>query len=198
MVSLQTKRLGGAALILGSVLFIVNKFNDMSSTFLNRPFPDVITGQSVYLLALGQIALVVGFSSLYMLYARQTTRAGQVGLGLLAGGSVLLALGHIVFTPLAPTEFLFLFVILGVFGMVIGLILFGVVNLRRPALAHWQALPLICGLLGAAGFFLSGGSNNPFLFLTLRTLFGASLVLLGVVMLLDKASIPVGATAARI
>lgn len=182
----QINRWGGAALVLGSVLFILNKFNDISRVFLNRPFPDLITGQSVFLIAAGQLGLVLGLICFYALYAEKSNRPGKIGLLLLAGGGVLVALGHIVFTPFAPTELLFVLVLLGVLGMVAGLILFGVVNLRHPVLAYWQALPLVSGLLGGVGFFLSGGSENPIVFLPLRTVFGLSLMLLGVVMWRDS------------
>src|SRR6476661_4336331 len=96
---IQTGRWSGAALILGSVLFIVNKFDDMSQVYLNRPFPDVITGQSTALIALGQIALVLGFWGCYLLYAKRANLAGKIGLAVLVSGAVLLALGHISFTP---------------------------------------------------------------------------------------------------
>lgn len=68
---IQTGRWSGAALILGSVLFIVNKFDDMSQVYLNRSFPDVITGQSMAVIALGQIALVLGFAGCYLLFAKR-------------------------------------------------------------------------------------------------------------------------------
>lgn len=182
----RTNHWGGAALVLGSLLFIVNKLNDISAVFLNRFIPDVISGQNILLVAIGQIALVVGLVGCYRLYAPRTSRFGKIGLGLLLGGGILLALGHIVFTPLLEAEWLFLFVVLGAFLMFAGLLLFGAVNLRQPALAFWQWVPLVTGVLGVAGFLLSGGSENPGVFLPLRTLFGLGLVFLGVVMWLDK------------
>ena len=117
-------------------------------------------------------------------------RPGKIGLFLLLGGGILLALGHITFSPLAGEDsLLFLLVILGVLLMVVGLVLFGVVNLRSRALEYWQPLPLGIGLLGFVAFFLFGGDQNPFIFLPLRTLFGLGLVLMGVVLWLDTRAV---------
>lgn len=180
-------RWSGAALAVGSLLFIVNKFNDMSRIYLNVPLRDVIPGDNVLLVALGQILLVVGCLGCYLVYAKRTSRTGKIGLGLLLGGAILLAVGHVDFTPYSPGEAMFLLVILGGLLMFAGLVLFGAVNLRSRALAYWQPLPLVTGLLGIAGFILSGGSeNNPFVFLALRTLFGIGLVLMGIVLWQDK------------
>lgn len=188
MIQPYTHRWSGIALCIGSTLFIVNKFNDLSRVFLNTPVPDLITGSSFGLLAIGQIALAGGCIGCYLLYADRTGRAGKVGLTLLAGGSVLLALGHITFTPFVHDDPLFILVFLGALAMIIGLTLFGVVNLRQPILAHWQVLPLASGVLGFIAFVLTGGSDNPIVFLPLRTLFGLSLVLLGIVMWQDKSA----------
>jgi hypothetical protein len=183
---IQTGRWSGAALILGSVLFIVNKFDDMSQVYLNRLFPDVITGQSIALLALGQIALVLGFLGCYLLYARRANLAGRIGLVVLVSGAVLLALGHIsITTYVSADSLLFLLVIVGVLLIVVGLLVFGAVNLRAKALQHWQSLPLVTGLLGFVAFFVFGSSQSPEVFLLLRTLFGVGLVLLGLVMWQD-------------
>ena len=120
----------------------------MSRVFLNNPMPDLISGENVLLVAIGQIALVVGLLGFYLLYAGRCNRIGKIGLILLLGGGILLALGHITFTPFSPDESLFVTVILGVFLMMIGLILFGVVNLRLHVLEHWQALSACNRLIG--------------------------------------------------
>lgn len=187
MLSANLYRWSGAALAVGSLLFIVNKFNDMSRIYLNVPLRDVIPGDNVLLVALGQILLVVGCLGCYLVYAKRTSRVGKIGLGLFLGGAILLAVGHIDFTPYSPAEALFLLVFIGVLLMLAGLVLFGATNLRSHALAYWQPLPLVTGLFGIAGFILSGGSeNNPFVFLALRTLFGVGLVLMGIVLWQDK------------
>lgn len=184
MIPAQTSRWGGLALIVGSVLFIVNKFDDMSRVFLNNAMPDAISGENVFLVAVGQIALVAGLLGFYLLYTGRCNRIGRIGLILLLSGGILLALGHVTFTPFSPDELMFLLVILGVFLMMTGLILFGTINLRLHVLEHWQALPLATGILGLVGFVF-GSNQDPAIFLTLRTLFGAGLLLLGVVMLQD-------------
>lgn len=184
MISGQTSRWGGLALIVGSTLFIINKFDDMSRVFLNNPMPDLIAGENVFLVALGQVALVAGLLGCYLLYAERCNRIGKLGLVLMLGGGILLALGHVTFTPFSPDELMFILVILGVFLMMAGLILFGAVNLRLHLLEHWQALPLATGILGLVGFVF-GSNQDPAIFLTLRTLFGGGLLLIGVVMLQD-------------
>jgi FtsH-binding integral membrane protein len=187
MVPIQTSRWSGAALIIGSTLFIVNKFDDMSQVYLNRPFPDLITGQSIAVIALGQIALVLGFWGCYLLYAKRTNLMGKIGLVVLVGGAVLLAIGHISFTSLVADDSpFFILVILGVLLMVVGLTVFGAVNLRTKALQYWQSLPLITGLLGFVVFVVFGNNQNPEVFLLLRTLFGAGLVVLGLIMWQDS------------
>ncbi len=187
MLKANLHRLTGAALAAGSLLFIVNKFNDMSRIYFNIPLRDVVPGDNVLLVALGQILLVAGCLGCYLVYAKRSSRAGKIGLGLFAGGVILVALGHIDFTPYSPNEALFVLVLVGVLLMLAGLVLFGVLNVRSRALAYWQALPLITGLLGVAGFILSGGSeNNPVVFLALRTCFGIGLVLMGIVLWQDK------------
>jgi hypothetical protein len=186
MINVNVNRWGGSALVVGSLLFILNKLNDMSRVFLNTPIPDLITGRDIFLMAAGQVLLVIGFWGCYLVYAKRSNRPGKIGLSLLLGGGILLALGHITFTPFAGEDsLLFLLVILGVLLMVVGLVLFGVVNLRSRALEFWQALPLVIGLLGFVAFFLFGSDQNPFIFLPLRTLFGLGLVLMGVVLWQD-------------
>ena len=108
---------------------------------------------------------------------------------MLLSGGILLALGHATFTPFGTDDSLFVLVLLGVFLMMAGLTLFGVINLRSNALRYWQPLPLVTGLLGIAAFFLFGNDSNPFIFLSLRTLFGVSLALMGVILWLDTGAV---------
>ena len=178
-------RWSGLALVLGSLLFILNKADEMSRVFLNRHIPDLITGRDSVLIATSQVLLVIGLLAGYLVYAKRCNRAGKIGLLLLLGGSILLAIGHATFTPIVRDDSLFALVVLGLLLMVVGLILFGAVNLRSHALRYWQPLPLVTGLLGIAAFFLYGGHKNPLMFLSLRTLFGAGLALMGVILWLD-------------
>ncbi len=190
MLSLGMRRLTGGALIVGSLLFIANKVDDMGQVYLNQSLPDLITGESLLALAIGQVALALGVVGCYLLYAKRTNVLGKIGLSLLVIGGVLLALGHISFTSFVPEDSpTFLLVILGVLLVVVGLTLFGVVNLRSKALQSWQLLPLITGLLGFAAFVLFGNDQNPVVFLALRTLFGIGLALLGVIMWQDAREI---------
>lgn len=186
----------GAAFILGNVLFFVNKLDEMSRLFLSRPMPDVISGQSLLLILIGQVALVIGYVGYFQLYKQRVGRFGKIALRLFCGGGILLAIGHISFMSsladyLPPSIFtyierLFFAVMIGVLLLTIGLIWFGILNLRQPVLAHWQWLPLVTGLMGFIGFFLFGGEEITATFLFFRTLFALGLIGLGLILWLEK------------
>jgi len=88
------------------------------------------------------------------------------------------------FLPYA--ENLFLLVIVGLLLSLIGLIWFGILNLRRPVLSRWQWLPLATGLLGFISFVGLRGEEITASFLFFRTLFALGLIGLGVTLWLEK------------
>ncbi len=177
---------GGAAFMLGSLLFLVNKLNEMSRLFLSKSMPDVISGQNTLLIILGQLALIIGFAAYYWLYARRVGRFGKNALRLFCGGGILLAVGHVSFMDVFAFDKAFIFVIIGLAVMLIGLIPFGIANLRRPILGRWQWLPLATGLMGFIGFFLFSGEEITAVFLLFRTLFALGLFGLGLTLWLEK------------
>lgn len=187
---------GGAAFMLGSTLFLLNKLNEMSRLFLSRPMPDVISGQDMFLIIVGQAALIIGFVAYFQLYAPRMGRFGKNALRLLCGGGILLAVGHVSFMSslaeyvppsIVPyAENLFFLVLIGLLLLTIGLVWFGILNLRQHRLAHWQWLPLATGLMGFTGFFLFSGEEITATFLFFRTLFALGLFGLGLVLWLDK------------
>jgi hypothetical protein len=179
---------GGLAFVFGNVLFVVNKLDEMSRLFLARLMPDVISGQNAWLILLGQVALIIGYAAYYQCYTPRVGRPGKYALRLLCGGGLLLAIEHGSFmSALLPyTEGLFLLVIIGLLTLLIGLIWFGVLNLRRPVLRHWQWLPLATGLIGFIGFFLFSGEQITATFLLFRTLFAFGLLGLGLILWLEK------------
>jgi hypothetical protein len=187
---------GGLAFVLGNLLFVVNKLDEMSRLFLSRPMPDLISGQNPGLIILGQVALIIGYVAYYQFYAPRVGWPGKHALRLLCGGGILLAIGHVGFmsaivdyvpTSLLPyAESLFLLVIIGLLFLLIGLIWFGILNLRQPVLSHWQWLPLFTGLMGFIGFFLFSGGEISATFLFFRTLFAFGLVGLGLTLWLEK------------
>jgi hypothetical protein len=189
-------RWGGAAFMLGNVLFIVNKLDEMSRHFLDRPMPDVISGQNPLLILIGQAALIIGYVAFYQLYAGREGRTGKNALRLFCGGGIILAVGHVGFmssmAELMPpslrpyAESLFLIVLIGLLLLIIGLIWFGVLNLRQPVLVRWQWLPLATGLMGFIGFFLFSGEELTATFLLFRTLFALGLIGLGMAMWLER------------
>jgi len=180
---------GGAAFMLGSLFFLVNKLDEMSRLFFSRSMEDVISGRDVLPIIIGQLAMIVGFVSYLWVYAPRAGRFGKNALRLFCGGGILLALGHVSFMSVArmPGEsYLFLLVILGLAVMFTGLILFGIVNLRRPILGRWQWLPLVTGLMGFVGFILFGGEEITATFLVFRTLFALGLFGLGLTLWLEN------------
>ena len=185
------QRWGGAALALGNTLFLANKFDEMSRLFLGRSMPDVISGENIALIVLGQLALVIGYLAFWRRYSRNIGRAGRVALGLFSGGGVLLAIGHAGFMrPLArawpAAEYLFVFVLAGLFLLLIGLLWFGLLALRRPIVGRWRWLPLATGVMGFCGFVLFSGPNINATFLAFRTLFALGLIGLGVMLWLEQ------------
>ncbi len=187
---------GGAAFMLGNVLFIVNKLDEMSRLFLSRPMPDVISGQNPGLILLGQAALIIGYAAYYQFYAPRVGRPGQNALRLFSGGGIVLAFGHVGFmssladylpSAIRPyAENLFLIVILGLLLLLAGLIWFGILTLRQPVRMHWPWLPLATGLMGFIGFFLFSGEQITATFLFFRTLFALGLIGLGLNLWLEK------------
>jgi len=87
-------RWGGAAYILGNVLFIINKLDEMSRVFLSRWMPDVISGQDPLLILIGNAALICGYAAFLRFYTPPLGRSGRAALSLFAWGGILLAAGH--------------------------------------------------------------------------------------------------------
>jgi len=195
---------GGAAFVVGNVLFLANKVNEMSRLFLGRFIPDVISGQNPALILLGQAALILGYVAFYQFYSPRADRPGRIALRLFSGGGIVLALGHAGFistlgdslpSAIRPyVENLFLLVFISLLFLLIGLIWFGILNLRKRIMNRWLGLPLATGLMGLIGFGLFSGEEITATFLFFRTLFALGLIGLGVTLWLEK---PIPAEAAR-
>ena len=180
---------GGIAFMLGNLLFIVNKLDEMSWHFLGRPMPDVISGRDTLLILIGQVALIIGYVAFYQFYVARVSRQGKIALRLFCIGGITLAIGHVTFmsaladylpSALVPyAEYLFLLVVIGLLLLLGGLIWFGVLNLRQPMLNSWKWLPLATGLIGFIGFFFFRGEEITPVFLVFRTLFALGLIGLG-------------------
>lgn len=192
----DASRWGGLAFMVGSLLFLINKLNEMSRLFLSHWMPDVISGEDSALIIIGQVAFIIGYVGFWQVYAERVGRTGKNALRLFCGGGIVLALGHAAFmsglavlVPLSVRRYaenFFFPVIIGLLLLVIGLIWFGVLNLRQPVLARWQWLPLVTGLMGFIGFFLFSGEEITAIFLFFRTMFALGLLGLGLVMWLEK------------
>ena len=189
-------RWAGAAFMLGNLLFIVNKLNEMSRLFLSRPMPDVISGQTSLLIFMGQMPLIIGYVGYYQLYVVKVGRTAKIALRLFSGGGILLAIGHVSFmsglartlpTSIQPyLENSFALVLIGMLFLLIGLVWFGLINMRKPLLARWQWLPLATGLMGFLGFIVFSGFQITATFLVFRTLFALGLIGLGLTLWLEK------------
>ena len=182
---------GGAAFVFGNMLFIVNKLDDMSRLFLGRLIPDVISGQNPASIILGQLALIFGYATYYRFYSQHLRRSGKNALGLFSGGGILLTVGHLNFMTvltnfLPQAETLFVLVFFGLLLSLVGLIWFGVLNLRQPVSSRWRWLPLLTGLMGFFGFVLFRGTEITATFLVFRTLFALGSIGLGVTLWLEK------------
>ena len=176
--TLPLRRIAGAAFVLGNLLFLVNKIDEMSRHFFNRPMADVISGEERLLIACGQVLLITGYVGFIKTYA-PAGKFARITFRLFVWGGMVTAIGHISFMDGSP-ELLFALVLLGMLLMIPGLILFGISNLRVPVIAHGQWLPLLTGLMGFTGFFLFGGEEITAIFLTFRTLFAVGLAGMGV------------------
>ena len=191
---------GGLAFMVGNLLFVFNKLDEMSRLFLSRPMPDVISGQNIGLILLGQVVLIIGYVAYYQFYTPRVSRSGKNALRLVCGGGILLAIGHVSFisaladyvptSVLSYAESLFLLVIIGLLIMLIGLIWFGILNVRQPILKQWQWLPLATGLMGFIGFFVLSGEEITATFLFFRTLFALGLIGLGLTLWREMPTLP--------
>ncbi len=189
-------RWGGLAFVFGNVLFVVNKLDEMSRLFLRRSMPDMISGQNLGLILLGQVALIIGYVAYCQFYFQRAGRPGKYALRLFSGGGIVLAVGHVSFmteledylpgSVLPYADNLFLLVIIGLLLLLIGLIWFGILNLRQPMLGRWQWLPLATGLMGFVGFVLFSGEEINAVFLFFRTLFALGLIGLGLTLWLEN------------
>ena len=169
----------------------------MSRHFLSRPMPDAISGDNPLLILIGQVALVIGYMAYLRVYIPRAGKFTRNMLRLFCWGGTLVAIGHISFmSALARTlppaigqmvESFFLLVLLGMFLLFPGLILFGISNLRKPILSCWQWLPLATGLMGFTGFFVFSGEAITVTFLFFRTLFAMGLIGLGLILWLERA-----------
>lgn len=187
---------GGIAFMLGNVLFVVNKIDEMSRHFFGRPMRDVISGDDILLIVFGQIALSIGYVAFYKFYTPRVGRQAKIALTLFCVGGIVLAIGHVTFmsalAPYLPTailpyaESLFILVFIGLLVLLIGLIWFGVLNLRQPMMNGWRWLPLATGLMGLIGFFFFSGAEITATFLAFRTLFALGLIGLGFTLWSEK------------
>lgn len=181
---LPLRRIAGAAFVLGNLLFLINKIDEMSRHFFNRPMADVISGEDRLLIAFGQVLLITGYIGFLKTYP-PTSRFARITFRLFAWGGIVTAVGHTSFMDGSP-EILFALVLLGMLLMLPGLILFGISNLRVPVIARWKWLPLLTGLMGFTGFILFSGEEITATFLAFRTLFALGLVGMGVGLLLEN------------
>lgn len=177
-------RVAGAAFALGNLLFLGNKVDEMSRLFLDRYMPDLISGEDRLLIACGQLLLITGYVGFLKSYA-PAAKSARIPFRMFAWGGLITAIGHVSFMDGSP-EILFALVLLGMLIMLLGLIIFGVTNMRTPTITRWQWLPLFTGLTGVTGFVIFSGEEITAIFLAFRTLFALGLAAMGVNLWLEK------------
>lgn len=162
--------------MLGALMFMLTKargYVDPDDSFLG------------YFMLVGFSSWLLGLAALYVRYAPLSGGLGKTGLGTAAVGVALLAVGHL-FSFMTGVD-LFVLVILGGFGMMVGALLFGIAALRREVLPrYWRALPLFTGLTGFAWFFFTNSEGDRLSFMFMRTLFALGWLLLGYVLWSDR------------
>ncbi len=170
-------RLGGLALMLGALMFMLTKA---------RGYVDSDDSLLVYFMAVGFAAWLVGLAGLFVRYAPGSGILGKIGLGLSFVGIVLLAIGHLFSFIVGPD--LFGLVILGVLALIAGPFLFGIAALQRGVLPrYWRLLPIATALMGVIWFNTGSDDGSlTFSFMFFRTLFALGWLLLGYVLLMDK------------
>ncbi|MDX2008119.1 MAG: hypothetical protein SFU83_22985 [Meiothermus sp.] len=177
-------KLGGVAFVLGNLLFIANKLDEMSRLWLGGWMTDVISGKDAGLIVLGQVCLMLGYGAIYRHYSRLHP-PGINALKVLCGGGILLAVGHTSFISGLPewAEALFVLVFAGLLFLVVGLIWWGLLTLRQSN-GGW--LILFTGVMGGLGFIATSGEETRAIFLVFRTLFALGMMGMGVVLMLEK------------
>lgn len=183
-ITIPFHRWGGAAFMLGNILFLANKFDEMSRLFLGRYMADVISGEDRLLIVFGQVLLIAGYMGFLKTYM-PTEKFARITFGLFVWGGIIVAVGHTGFMDGMP-DALFFVVMLGMLLMVPGLILFGISNMRKLVISRWKWLPLFTGVMGFIGFFLFSGEEITATFLFFRTMFALGLIGLGLTLLLEK------------
>ena len=169
---------GGVALMLGTLVFLPVKIRHLVDP------DDSLLGIFLWV---GFTAWLVGLVALYSRYQARAGRLGKIGLITNIVGIVFLAIGHLG-SFILQTD-LFLFVVVGTLGLIIGALLFGIAALRAPVLPTWRSLPLATGLLGLAWIFLTNSETSRGRFLVLRTLFGLGWLLLGYILWSDRSGV---------
>ena len=176
--------IGGIAYMFGSLLFLINKFNEMSRLWLGQFMPDVIDGNDVAVIVIGQVALVIGYVIYFRHFAPRSGKAAQVGIALFCVGGIMVAVAHSIPERIVP--FIFALLAVGLIIMLFGLFWFGIVALRQPVLTRWRWLPLFTGVMGALGFLIFSGPEINARFLVFRTLFALGLFAMGLNLALEK------------
>ena len=189
---------GSAAFVLGNLLFMANKLDEMSRLFLGRWMPDVISGQNPVLILLGQALLIIGYVACYRFYSQRVGRWAKDALPLAqwrryrAGGWASRGLCLILQVSVSRPGL----------GRCFCLCSLGCSASRRPDLVGISIYaagsgplglaPLATGLIGLIGVGLFKWPQITATFLFFRTLFSLGLVESGVILWLEDPVQPGG------
>ena len=195
MSSARLARWGGVAAIIAGLLWLVLRplieFS-RNDRLLGRTYEDYNRLVPVPLLL-----FLVGLVGLHACYARTAGPLGIGGLVVAAIGVTAAAVGAVVEFwwaggirqgDKAGSDAGWMFFGLGYFGLLLGLMLFGIASQRSNALGRWSAVPLVMGALGPAWPFVSDWAW-PSVFV--QSLLGLGWVILGYALWSDGREGPV-------
>lgn len=162
---------------------------------LSLPIDRIANASGEFLIAAGFLLCAVGMAGLLTRYGQAAGQWARYGLGLGAASAVVATAGTLisVVNPNGPVGWPMFY--LGLMLMFVGLLLFGVVCVRRRLLPRWNALPLLTAIwvptfILGTGIYeaITGGwweAPDAITYLLFLASFGG-LALIGVVLLTDS------------
>jgi hypothetical protein len=134
---------GAVALLLGIVASTRPEYNP--SNMLSRPIDRLAGASAGFLVVLGYLLCALGLTGLLVRYGRLAGSRARAGLGVSAVSAAIAGLGYAAWTLGLERPALPIF-LLGTAFMFVGLLVFGVVCVRRRPLPRWNALPLLAAV----------------------------------------------------
>ncbi len=184
--STRIVRVGAVGAVLGGVMLVIIGVVPLIGLHrVTAVLPDWLQ----FLLPLFFLIAVV---SLYSLSRGHMGALGRAGTGLILVGPVLAVTGML---GLAYSDALWFLVILGLFDMCLGFVMFGAAIIRAGLLGPWSFMPLALGVLGLAAIFNGEPAHSKLGYsasMVLWLLFALAWVLLGYALWSRQSQTPAG------